>query len=162
MKGLTTSEALKYLERDGPNILPVKKGYSSIKIFISQLKNPFSVILALALVFSFVIGDKLDAGLILLILVLNTTLGFWQEFKASKELEALKSFEVLYTRVLRDGKEVKLPASELVVNDVVILEAGDKIPADGVIFEVFALQVNLCLLLRLKKMKRIRFFSEQM
>ena len=142
MKGLTTSEALKYLERDGPNILPVKKGYSSIKIFISQLKNPFSVILALALVFSFVIGDKLDAGLILLILVLNTTLGFWQEFKASKELEALKSFEVLYTRVLRDGKEVKLPASELVVNDVVILEAGDKIPADGVIFEVFALQVN--------------------
>ena len=88
MKGLTTSEALKYLERDGPNILPVKKGYSSIKIFISQLKNPFSVILALALVFSFVIGDKLDAGLILLILVLNTTLGFWQEFKASKELEA--------------------------------------------------------------------------
>lgn len=142
MKGLTTTEAKAALEKFGPNVLPQKRGFSALKIFINQLKNPFSVVLVIAAVVSFLIGDKIDSILITAILLLNTILGFWQEYKASKELETLKSFEVLYCRVLRDGREVELPSSEIVPGDVVILEAGDKIPADGKLFEAYSLQIN--------------------
>ncbi len=142
MKGLTTTEAKAALEKFGPNILPQKGGFSTLKILINQLKNPFSLVLIIAAVVSFLVGDKIDSTLITAILVLNTILGFWQEYKASKELEALKSFEVLYSRVLRNSREVELAAWEIVPGDVVILEAGDKIPADGKVFEAYSLQIN--------------------
>lgn len=141
-KGLTTIQAAEALKKYGLNVLPQGYSLSAFKIFLSQLKNPFSLVLIAAVVLSFIVGDKIDAILIAAILLLNTILGFWQEYKASKELEALKSFEVLHSRVLRDGKEVEIPSSEIVPSDVVILEPGDKIPADGKIFESYSLQIN--------------------
>lgn len=142
MKGLTAKQAKEALVKYGPNILPKKSGYSALKIFINQLKNPFSVILIIAILLSLLVGDALDSFLIAAILILNIALGFWQEYKASKELEALRSFEVLYSRVYRDGKEVEIPSNQIVLGDVVVLEAGYKIPSDGKILENFSLQVN--------------------
>lgn len=142
MVGLTTNQANEALEKYGPNTLPQKGTSSAFKIFVSQLKNPFSIILVVATVFSFIVGDKVDGILIGAILVLNTILGFWQEYKASKELAALRSFDTFSSRVLRDGKEVEIPSSEIVPGDVVILESGDRIPADGKVLESYALQIN--------------------
>ena len=142
MKGLTTEQARQAIIKFGLNQLPEKNGVSSATLFLRQLRNPLALLLIGAITISLVIGDKLDASLIVLILILNTVLGFWQEYKASKELEALKSFEVTFSRVLRDGKEIELPSSEIVPEDVVILEAGDKIPADGIIIESYSLQIN--------------------
>ena len=142
MIGLTTTEAKEAVSTFGLNQLPKKGGPSFFGLLLRQIKNPLSVLLIGAVVISAAIGDNVDAGLISLILVLNTALGFWQEFKASKELEALKSFEVNFSRVMRDGKEVELPSSEIVPGDVVVLESGDKVPADGQILKSYALQVN--------------------
>jgi len=142
MIGITQKEAHEALSKYGLNKLPSKNGVSIFALFLRQIKNPLSILLIIAIAISLMIGDKLDAGLIALILVLNTALGFWQEFKASKELEALKSFEVTFSRVLRDGKEVELPSSEIVPNDIIILESGDKIPADGSIIESYSLSIN--------------------
>ena len=142
MTGLTTSEAKAALQKYGPNLLPQKGGTSAFKIFFTQLKNPFSLVLIIAVLLSFLVGDKIDGFLVGGILVLNTLLGFWQEFKASRELEALRSFEVVTSRVLRDGKEVEISASEIVPGDIIILEAGDKVPADGEVLESFSLEIN--------------------
>ena len=93
MTGLTTIQAQEALKKYGPNLLPQKGGIPALKILLTQLKNPFSVVLMVAVILSLLIGDRIDGILIGAILVLNTLLGFWQEFKASKELEALKTPE---------------------------------------------------------------------
>ena len=126
----------------GLNQLPQKNNSSALKILLRQIKNPLFYLLVGATFLSLVVGDKLDAGLIGAILVLNTILGFWQEYKASKELEALRKLEVEYARVIRNGKQVKIPSSEIVPGDIVLVEAGDKIPADGQVLEAYLLQVN--------------------
>ncbi len=113
-----------------------------MKVLIRQLQNPLSYLLLGAIILSFIIGDELDSILIGAILFLNTALGFWQEYKASKELEALRKLEVEYCRVERDGKQIEIEAQRIVPGDLVILEAGDKIPADGQILESFSLEVN--------------------
>ena len=103
----------------GLNQLPQKNNSSALKILLRQIKNPLFYLLVGATFLSLVVGDKLDAGLIGAILVLNTILGFWQEYKASKELEALRKLEVEYARVIRNGKQVKIPSSEIVQGDIV-------------------------------------------
>lgn len=140
--GLTTDQAKEALNKYGLNQLPSKQKTSALKVLVRQLQNPLSYLLLGAIVLSFIIGDKLDSFLIAGILVLNTILGFWQEYKASKELDALKKLEVLDSRVLRDGKEVSLLSSQIVPGDVVILESGDKIPADGDVYHSLSLSVN--------------------
>jgi P-type Ca2+ transporter type 2C len=142
MNGLTKLQASEALKKHGLNLLPKKGGNPALKIFINQLKNPFFLILSIAVFLSFLVGDSVDGILIGAILVLNVALGFWQEYKASKEIEALKSFEVLTSRVIRDGKEVEISSSEIVPGDVVLIEAGDKIPADGEILENYSMEVN--------------------
>ncbi|MBI2329977.1 ATPase, partial [Candidatus Daviesbacteria bacterium] len=141
-QGLTSHQAKEALKKYGLNKLPEKKTTSVIEVLARQLKNPFSFLLLGATVLSFIVGDKLDAFLIGGILVLNTLLGFWQEYKASKELEALRKLEVAYSRVERDGKQIEVPATEIVPGDLVILEAGDRIPADGQLLEAHVLQIN--------------------
>lgn len=142
MIGLTSPEAKQLLEKYGQNKLPEKETTSALEVFIGQIKNPLVYLLLGAALLSLMIGDRLDTFLIGGILVLNTFLGFWQEYKASKELEALRKLEVEKARVLRDGKEVEISAALLVPGDVVILEPGDRIPADGRLLEAHALQVN--------------------
>lgn len=140
--GLTTYQAQEQLQKYGPNQLPQKQGTSALKVLFRQIQNPFSYLLLGATLLSFVVGDTLDVFLIGGILILNTALGFWQEYKASKELEALRKLEVGYSRVERDGKQTKVLSAEIVPGDIVILESGDKVPADARILESYALQVN--------------------
>ncbi|OGE33435.1 hypothetical protein A3D83_00365 [Candidatus Daviesbacteria bacterium RIFCSPHIGHO2_02_FULL_41_10] len=140
--GLTNEQAKEALNKYGPNQLPVKRQVSALKVLVRQLQNPLAYLLLGAIVLSFVIGDELDSILIGAILVLNSALGFWQEYKASKELEALRKLEVEYCRVERDGKQIEIEAQRIVPGDLVILESGDRIPADGQILESFSLEVN--------------------
>lgn len=140
--GLTTSQAQELLKEYGLNELPYKENFSALELLISQFKNVLSILLIIATALSFLVGEKVDGFLILLILVMNAGLGFWQEFKASKELEALRKLEVTTTRVLRDGKEVEIAATQLVPGDIIILESGDKIPADATLLESIDLMVN--------------------
>lgn len=140
--GLTSEQAHGLLARYGLNRLPESKRTSTLKVLIRQVQNPLSYLLFGAIILSLIVGDKLDSFLIAAILILNTVLGFWQEYKASKELEALRRFEVEYSRVERDGSQVEILSAEIVPGDVVILEPGDKIPADGMILEAYSLQVN--------------------
>lgn len=146
MNGLTSQKASKLQKIYGLNQLPQKQKTSALKVFIKQLQNPLAYLLTGAIVLSFVIGDKLDGILIGAILILNTILGFWQEYKASRELEALKKLEVEYARVVRDGKQIEISSTFLVPGDLVILESGDRIPADGQIIESYSLQVNEAIL----------------
>lgn len=142
IQGLTSYQAVEQLKKYGLNRLPEKKTTSVLEVLIRQVKNPLSYLLLAATILSAVIGDKLDSFLIGGILVLNTLLGFWQEYKASKELDALRKLEVEYARVERDGRQLEIPASQIVPGDVVILESGDKIPADGQLLESHVLQIN--------------------
>lgn len=141
-KGLTPQQAKTYLNTYGLNQLPEKSTVNSLHLFANQFKNMFSFILAFATLLSFLIGDHIDGYLIGTILLLNTALGFWQEYKASKELEALRKLEVATSRVIRGGEEIEISSKELVPGDIVLLESGDKIPADGIIIEAYDISVN--------------------
>lgn len=141
-KGLTYAQAKEKLGEVGLNQLPSKKTYTVIKLLIAQFKNLLVWLLIFAAGLSYFVGHGVDGVLILIILLLNVSLGFWQEFKASKELEALRKLEVAYARVIRDGKEVEIPSVEIVPGDVVILEAGDRVPADGKLIESYEMFVN--------------------
>ncbi len=140
--GLTTHQAKELLNKYGPNLLPQKQNTSVLKVLLRQIQNPLSFLLLGAIILSLIIGDELDGILIGAILILNTGLGFWQEYKASKELEALRRLEVEFCRIERDGKQIEVASGGIVPGDIVILESGDRIPADGQILESYSLQVS--------------------
>lgn len=141
-QGLTTSQVRHLLEQYGPNQLPAKRAASALKLIWYQINNALAALLVVAILISFLIGDLLDGWLILGILILNSALGFWQEYKASRELEALRSLEVDLSRVIRDGQQIQIPSWKIVPGDLVVLESGDKIPADGRAVESVSLSVN--------------------
>lgn len=142
IKGLSQNQAQEALRKYGPNVLPEKEGESVLKILLRQFNNPLILLLVGATILSFVIGDRLDAFLIGAILIFNAILGFWQEYKASKELEALRKFQLAAARVIRNGQEIEIDSGAVVPGDVVVLEPGDMIPADGKVVESYSLQVN--------------------
>ncbi|OGH38890.1 MAG: hypothetical protein A3B44_04045 [Candidatus Levybacteria bacterium RIFCSPLOWO2_01_FULL_38_21] len=132
-KGLSESEARENLLRFGKNTIQDKKSLSSIQLFLSQFPSFINCILFLASLFSFFIQNYIDGSLILVILILSASFSFLQEYRAEKELEKLKNLIAATSRVLRDGKEEKILSADIVPGDLVILNEGDKIPADGVI-----------------------------
>lgn len=124
------------------NVLPEPKRRSVFNLFAVQFKSFLILLLFLAAGISFLFGDFLDGVLILLIVVINAALGFFQEFKAKRDVEAIQKMVVLTTRVIREGKEIQMETKFLVPGDVVIVEAGDRIPADGEILEGANLMVD--------------------
>lgn len=144
--GLTSDEAARRLKEYGPNILPEKPPPSSVLILLDQLKSPLVYILLIAAIVTFLLGHFSDMTIILLAVFLNTILGFYQEQKAKKALHALTKVLTPQTRVIRDGEKKMVAASQLVPGDLVSLETGDKIPADGVLIEVVDLAVNEAML----------------
>lgn len=130
-KGLTSAEAKKRLEQYGPNALPEKPPPSNLVIFISQLRSPLVYILIVAAVVTFVLKEYSDTAIISFAVFINTILGFLQERKASQALVALKQLVHPKAEVIRDGKRKKLDIENLVPGDLVILNPGDKVPADG-------------------------------
>lgn len=144
--GLTTKEANKRLAKYGPNVLKKKERISPIKIFLEQFNDFIIWVLIVATIISGAMGEKADAITILVIVIMNAILGFIQEFKTEKSLEALKELSSPTAKVIRDGNVKVVNAETLVIGDLVILESGDKIPADCVLKEDSGLMLDESLL----------------
>jgi Ca2+-transporting ATPase len=130
LNGLSPDEAWRRLERVGPNELKHETGVSPITIFIHQFKNILIVILIVAVALSALVGELVDAAVILIIVVFCAALGFVQEYRAEKALEALKKMLAATVTVIRKGMTADLAAKEVVPGDILVLEAGDRLAAD--------------------------------
>src|SRR3989344_685634 len=131
LQGLTSSEAKRRLEKYGRNVLPEKPPPSLIAIYLTQLKNPLVYILLAAAIVTFFLGDFSDTAIIFFVVLVNSILGFIQEKKANSALESLKALIHPKVDVIRDGEKIKLDIEGVVPGDVIELEQGEKIPADG-------------------------------
>ncbi len=140
--GITSKEAKKRLKEHGHNILPKEKPYSKIRLFFSQFNSPLMYILLVTVTISFFLKHYTDTIFIIVVLFINTTVGFWQENKANNSLLALKQIVKVRARVLRDGYEKEIDSADLVQGDVVTLRPGDKVPADARIMESKGLRIN--------------------
>ncbi|WP_303722885.1 cation-translocating P-type ATPase [Malonomonas rubra] len=140
--GLSADEAERRLLKYGPNRLETKTRLNPLLIFISQFRSFIIYILLFAVVFSVLIGEYVDSIVILIILLANAVIGFYQELSAHKSLEALKKISTVQATVLRNGYPQVIEASELVPGDVVQLKSGDRVPADLRIIEAVQLKVE--------------------
>ncbi|OIN89396.1 hypothetical protein AUJ40_02015 [Candidatus Berkelbacteria bacterium CG1_02_42_45] len=144
--GLSEAEALKRREKFGENVLREKKGPSPFYIFISQFKSPLIYVLLFAAIISFLFQEYSDFGLITAVIALNAIMGFYQEYNAQKTLSALKKILKPIASVIRQGKRTEIEVKDLVPGDIVVLAAGDQIPADGKTHEATNLLVNEAIL----------------
>lgn len=142
LQGLSLNEAQHRLALQGKNELKTQGQKSAWVIFLAQFKEVMVVILLAAAVISFVIGDVKDALIILVIVVLNTIVGFAQEYNAEKAMAELKKLAAAMARVVRGGEIYTIPSAELVVGDIVRIETGDSIPADLRLVEIHALKTE--------------------
>jgi len=134
-KGLTDDEAGQRLRQFGPNIVKPKKRSDAITLLLSQFKSPLIVILMFAGGLSFSFGNPADATIILAIILVGSLLGFSQERGAANAVEKLLAIVQTKAAVLRDGNQKEIPVERIVPGDVVILNAGDLIPADCLVLE---------------------------
>lgn len=142
LQGLQSSVANQRLIETGPNELQEGKKKSAMAIFLSQFKDVMILILLAAAVVSGLVGDLKDTIVIMIIVLLNAIVGFIQEYRAEKAMQALKKMVTIQAKVMRDGKLTSLSASLLVSGDMVILEAGNAVPADVRITESHNLQIE--------------------
>jgi len=140
--GLTADEAARALGVHGPNELQAAKRVSPWTLLLGQLKNVLIIILLVATALSAMLGHGTEAIAIAVIVLFAVLLGFIQEFRAERALEALREMAAPMANALRDGQEVHIPARELVPGDVVCLRAGDKVPADARVVEAINLQAE--------------------
>ena len=145
--GLSTAEAQVRLEKNGRNKLAAAKKKSIVRRFFEQLADPMTIILIVAAAISGVLaiveGEGFaDVIIILAVVILNAVLGVFQESKAEKAIEALQEMSAATSKTIRDGKLVAIPSEELVVGDIILLEAGDAVPADARLLESASLKVE--------------------
>ena len=129
--GLTSDQAKEKLATVGRNEIETKNSFSALSVFLSQFPTFINAILLLGAIFSALIGNFIDSSFIFSIIILSAIFGFVQEYKAEKSLEKLKNYIKPLSRVIRNGKEEEIPSSELVPGDIVLLNEGEYIPADG-------------------------------
>ena len=141
-QGLTNKAAQEKLAQVGPNALVEGKKKSVVEVFLEQFKDLMVIILIVAAVISAFTGNLESTAVIIVVLILNAILGTVQHVKAEKSLEALKSLSAPVAKVLRDGKKQEIVAKDVVPGDILLLEAGDLVTADGRILDNFSLQVN--------------------
>lgn len=130
-QGLTSEQARKILARDGQNVIGEDKKSNVLKIFCSQFKDIMVLILLAATAISALMGEIIEAVTIIAIVLLDAVLGFVQEYRTERTLEKLSELTAPTARVIRDGVEMSIPASEVVCGDVIHINEGDRIPADG-------------------------------
>ncbi len=140
--GLSPDEAERRLALFGPNDLKRKGRSSPLKLFLGQFSNFLMVILLLAAALSALLGEMFDAVLIFIIVLFSAGLGFLQEYRAEKSLKALKTLFSLTVRVLRGGVEGEIPSENVVPGDIVLLAAGDRVPADARALEARSLLID--------------------
>lgn len=141
-QGLSEAEAARRLRRDGPNEVPPPPRATWFRLAWGQLTSLMNLVLLAATAISFALGEWLDGWSILAIAALNVTLGVVQEYRAEKAMQAIARIGAPTARVVRSGSLKSVPARNLVVGDMVCVEAGDRVPADCRIVESFALQVE--------------------
>ncbi len=141
-QGLNPSEAALRLKKFGRNELKAPQEFKAVKIFISQFTSPLIYILVIASGVTWFIGDMVDAAVIAAAVGLNTLLGFFQEFKAERGLQALNKILTPRAKVIRDSERQIIDAAEVVPGDICVLEVGERVPADGILAETDSLIVN--------------------
>jgi len=149
--GLADANAKERLAKYGPNELEEKEKKSKLAIFLSQFNSFIVWILIIAAIISFAMGhldssheenSNLDGLVIIVILVINSIVGFVQEYKAEESIEALRKLAALKAKVIRGGREIHVPSQEIVPGDIIVLETGDKVPADARIIECQMLEAD--------------------
>ena len=140
--GLSSQQAKDNLAKYGKNALIEGKRKTTLQVFLEQFKDLMVIILIIAAVISAFTGELESTLVIIAVLVLNAILGTVQHIKAEKSLESLKSLSSPSAKVLRDGKKIEIDSKDVVPGDIMLLEAGDMVTADGRILENFSLQVN--------------------
>ena len=140
--GLTSQEVAQRAQQYGPNKLSEGEKKSVLRVFLEQFKDLLVLILIVAACISAASGNMESTIVIFAVLILNAVLGTVQYLKAEKSLESLKAMSSPTAKVLRDGKRLEIPSAEVVPGDIVLLEAGDMVVADGRILENFSLKVN--------------------
>ena len=141
-QGLSSQEAQERQNTFGLNELKKEKGTSIVKLFLGQFTDVLMIILLIATFLSIAVGETADAAIILAIIIASAVLGFTQEYRSEKAVEALKRMAAPNANVLRDGKEIRIPANQLVPGDIILLYTGDKIPADARIVEAFTMKTD--------------------
>ncbi|MCK9292854.1 MAG: cation-transporting P-type ATPase [archaeon] len=140
--GLESKDAKQRLIKFGANELIKNKKGNLLKIIIRQFKNALILLLVFAGFLSLFLGNTIESIAIFVIIILNIILGFIQEYRAEKAIDALKKISEPFTRVIRDGVTLKIPSKEVVVGDIVVIEAGDIVSCDGVLFETSSLEIE--------------------
>ncbi len=140
--GLTEEEVKQRLQKYGLNELKEAKRITPLQIFINQFKDIFVIMLLIATAISFALGETTDAITIAAIVVLNSIVGFIQEYRSEKAMEAMRKLTAPKARLMRNGKEIMVPSKEVVPGDIVLLESGDRVPADCRLMEVVELRTD--------------------
>ncbi len=135
ISGLTEKKAANLLIKNGKNELPSTKRVSILEIVLSQFKSPIELILVVTVFLSFLVGEVVDAIALIFIILVDVFIGTIEEAKAEKNAESLLQMIKVKTRVIRDGKTKEIDSSNLVVGDIILLESGDKVPADARIID---------------------------
>ncbi len=130
-EGLSDDQAVARLQEYGRNIIEQKKQKSLFRLFIDQVNNPVIYLLCGAVAVSFIFGDIPEAVAIIVVIILNTMIGFWMEYQARNSVNALKKLDRLQAHVKRNGQISEIDAEEVVPGDVILIEAGDIVPADA-------------------------------
>ena len=141
-EGLSTQEAERRLQTFGPNRLAAEEGVRPLQILLHQLQSPLIYILIVAAAVTVALADLVDTAVILAVVILNSALGFLQEYRAEQALRALARLAAPKARVIRDGREREIDATTLVPGDLVLLEAGARIPADLRLVRTVELQTD--------------------
>ena len=140
--GLTGQAATERLERSGPNELTTAQGQGPVIRFLLQFKQPLVIILLAAALITLILAEYVDAGVIFAVVLVNAVIGFVQESRAMKAIEALARAMTSEATVMRDGEKKRIPAVQLVPGDLVLLQSGDKVPADMRLIGTRELQID--------------------
>ena len=141
-EGLTEAQAQERLEKNGQNVLQETRKKSAFQVFLEQFKDLLVIILIVAALISMVSGNVESTVVIFAVIIMNAVLGTIQHEKAEKSLDSLKSLSSPIAKVMRDGKKMEIDSRDVVPGDILLLEAGDLVVADGRVLESYSLQVN--------------------
>ena len=141
LNGLSNTEAIERLKKNGHNELNEKEKSSIIKLFIETFRDPLVIILLIAALVQVFLGEVIESAIILAVVSLNAILSVVQSKKAEGSLDSLKKLSIPYSKVIRDNEKITVSSRDLVVGDIVLLEAGDYVPADGRIIESQSLKI---------------------
>lgn len=130
MPGISNAQAEEKLKREGKNVFENGKKAGPIRIFLSQYKDLITIVLIIGALISIFLGEVADSAVIMIIVIMNGVLGFVQEYRTEKSLEALKKLSAPVCTVIRDGERRNIAAENVVTDDVILLSAGDRVPAD--------------------------------